>query len=346
MMEEIEVKVGNTYESSSNGLIGRKLPSSPQLSHSHSFPSNEGFSVEKGLSISRILRLIFADKDCKKLFLFVSLLSTITIIQISYGTYVGSLGLVSAAFHAVFDCISLVISLVAMVLSKQRPTPKFSFGYDRFEILSSFSNGVFLLFVSLFLLFESIERISEPEEMHIAESTTVLLVSCLGLAINILGVVFFWEARQKRDMRARDENIYTIFVHIALDAVASVGVICSTWFMSHGWLIADPLVAIGIICLIGYNALPICTRTAQVLLQTTPPLIQDQLEKALREASTFDGVLECKNQHFWTQSFNVYVGSLVVRIRNDANEQAILNKVRFLFSPLTTHLTVQIEKDN
>jgi len=319
--------------------------------HGHTHYDHEPFKEEETTSSwTKIIRTILSDRDCKRVFYFLTLQSSITLLQITYGTFAGSLGLVSAAFHSVFDCLSLVISLVAMICSKQRPTNKFSYGYDRFEILSSFSNGVFLMFVSLFLLFESIERISEPEEYHGEKSAPIIFVAFLGLVVNILGVAFFYDARGKPDplarQQARSENVYSILVHISMDAVANVGVILSTFLMSHDWLLADPVVAIGIICLIGYNALPFVTRNAQILLQTTPLQIRDLLEKSLREATTIEGVLECRNEHFWTQSHNSHVGSVIVRVGANVDEQVVLRKVHGIFDPLISDFTVQVEKDS
>ncbi len=120
---------------------------------------------------------------------------------------------------------------------------------------------------------------------------------------------------------AHQENLYSIFVHVAVDAIANVGVILSIWLMAmyvslslintmifilnirntsvilstflrnymyiyRGWLLADPIVAIGIIGLMVTNAIPICQRTGKVLLQTTPLTIKDQLDKYLREVRT------------------------------------------------------------
>lgn len=58
-----------------------------------------------------------------------------------------------------------------------------------------------------------------------------------------------------------------------------------------------------------------------------------------------EGVLECSNEHFWTYAPGYFVGSLSVRVRSDANEQLVLSRVRALFEPLVTNLTIQIEKD-
>lgn len=63
------------------------------------------------------------------------------------------------------------------------------------------------------------------------------------------------------------------------------------------------------------------------------------------QVSAVDGVLECTDEHYWTQSPNVVVGSLHVRVRNGADEQAILSTVYRIFSRYITHLTVQVDKD-
>jgi hypothetical protein len=57
-----------------------------------------------------------------------------------------------------------------------------------------------------------------------------------------------------------------------------------------------------------------------------------------------EGVLEVYKTHFWTSSPGVFVGSLVVRVRSDADEQIVLKNVSSIFSPYVKDLTIQIEK--
>uniref|UniRef100_A0A3B3UFF4 Solute carrier family 30 member 6 n=1 Tax=Poecilia latipinna TaxID=48699 RepID=A0A3B3UFF4_9TELE len=79
---------------------------------------------------------------------------------------------------------------------------------------------------------------------------------------------------------------------------------------------------------------------------TTPSHIIGQLDKLLREVSTLDGVLEVRNEHFWTVGFGSLAGSAHVRIRRDANEQLVLAHVTNRLLPLVATLTVQIFKDD
>ncbi|WAR00723.1 ZNT6-like protein [Mya arenaria] len=71
-----------------------------------------------------------------------------------------------------------------------------------------------------------------------------------------------------------------------------------------------------------------------------------QLDKVLREASTLDGVLEFREEHFWTLSFGSLAGSVQVRVRRDANEQLVLAHVYNRLSNLVSTLTIQIFKDD
>lgn len=84
----------------------------------------------------------------------------------------------------------------------------------------------------------------------------------------------------------------------------------------------------------------------KILLQTTPSHLITQLDKLLREASTLDGVLEFRDEHFWTLSFGVLAGSLHVRVRRDADEQLVLAHVWNKLAGLVQILTIHIFKDD
>jgi solute carrier family 30 (zinc transporter), member 6 len=92
--------------------------------------------------------------------------------------------------------------------------------------------------------------------------------------------------------------------------------------------------------------IPFTLYTGRILMQTTPSHLITQLDKILREASTLDGVLEFRDEHFWTLSFGVLVGSLHVRIRRDADEQLVLAHVWNKLAGVVQILTVHIFKDD
>lgn len=298
-------------------------------------------------SLAEYIMVMWIDRDAKNLLLYIVVVFLFTLIQIVYGTKEESLGLVAKAFHTLFDCITMMISLAAIVVSRLEPSKRYSFGYDRLEILLGFASGAFLLFVSLFLFKESIERLLEPIEEH--SQGSIIPMAFVGLLLNAGGVVFFHHHMQTRAeirTRTRKDNI-SLVSRLLTDVLGSLLVIISTWLAQWNDIqVADTFAAMIIAMMICYIAVPICQRTGKVLLQTTPEAIRHGITKCLSEASTYEGVLECTNTHFWTQAPGVFVGTLCVRVRSDANEQVVLQQITRLFLPLITHLTIQVEKDN
>ena len=92
--------------------------------------------------------------------------------------------------------------------------------------------------------------------------------------------------------------------------------------------------------------LPLTSFTGNILLQTTPSHMIGHLDKCLREASTHEGILEFRNEHFWTLGYNNLVGSIHVRVRRDANEQVVLSHLTNRLSNLVSDLTIQVFKDD
>jgi len=133
-------------------------------------------------------RLIFSDKNARNLLCFLLLNLSFAFIELFYGVWTNSLGLISDAFHMFFDCTGLLAGLVATVITKWKSNEKYTYGYVRAETLAGFINGLFLLFISFFILAESVERLVEPPEV---KHERLLVVSILGLLVNLVGIFVF-----------------------------------------------------------------------------------------------------------------------------------------------------------
>ncbi|KAJ2816437.1 hypothetical protein FBU31_006577 [Coemansia sp. 'formosensis'] len=138
--------------------------------------------------VRQFMSAIMRDSESRSIFAFLVLNLSYMFVQIVYGYLSNSLGLISDAIHMLFDCMALAIGLIASVMSKWPPSESFTFGYDRIEILSGFSNGVFLMLISVSIFFEAIERLIHPPEMN---THRLLLVSFGGLAVNLFGMAVF-----------------------------------------------------------------------------------------------------------------------------------------------------------
>ena len=83
-----------------------------------------------------------------------------------------------------------------------------------------------------------------------------------------------------------------------------------------------------------------------ILLQTSPQKMKGAISKCLREASTIEGVLECQKCNVWSVGYGLgsLVGTLHVRVAEDANEQQVQKNVNQIFAPLFSDLTIQVQK--
>lgn len=153
------------------------------LSHKDNY--HRGFGSRIKEKINSYVRLILADRNSRNLFMFLLLNFTFAFVELIYGVWSNSLGtyivcrlfmsknnvyifivgLISDSFHMFFDCTGLLAGLFASVITKWKANDKYSYGYVRAEILAGFVNGLFLLFISFFLMSEAVERAIEPPEV-------------------------------------------------------------------------------------------------------------------------------------------------------------------------------------
>ncbi|KAL8948140.1 MAG: hypothetical protein Q9222_005651 [Ikaeria aurantiellina] len=139
-----------------------------------------------------LLYSILIEKDSRRIFYFMCLNFAFMLIQTFYGVATGSLGLLSDSIHMFFDCLALIVGLCAAVMSKWPPSTRFPYGYGKIDTLAGFANGIFLMLISIEIVYEAVERLAEGSEMQrIGE---LLTVSTLGLVVNLIGVTAFGHA--------------------------------------------------------------------------------------------------------------------------------------------------------
>jgi len=321
----------------------------PQQQQQQYFNNINGGNVTIQLLINNLLN----DNDAKKLAIWIVVMLIFTLYEIFYGAYLESLGLVSDGFHTLFDCIGLIISLMGMIFGRKTPNQDYTYGYDRWEVLGTFANCCFLLFVSFFLFLESIERLLEPPHIH--DHGRVISLAFVSLIINLLGLFFFKRQQQhsmdsnrnsKGLLSSRNMNLLTITNHILVDSCTSLGVIFSSLLgKTMGLEISDSLISLIIAAIIVYDVLPVALRTAKTLLQTTPDTIKLDIDSAVMKIQKIDGVLDCSERHFWAHSGGQYIGSINVVIKSTSSENEISSIVRRYLS-FIQDLTVQVEREH
>ena len=128
-----------------------------------------------GSLLRSYLKTILANPESRKIFYFLILNMWFMVVQMLYGVWTNSLGLISdgmcypsphirlltgvfSAIHMAFDCMAIAVGLIASVMATWPANERFTYGYGRIETLSGFANGIFLILISIFIVFEAIQR--------------------------------------------------------------------------------------------------------------------------------------------------------------------------------------------
>jgi cobalt-zinc-cadmium efflux system protein len=232
----------------------------------------------------------------KGLLLALSITLFMMIAEIVGGILSNSLALLSDAGHMFTDTLALALSYFAMKFADMPATDKKTYGFYRLEILAALLNGVILVLISFFIIYEAYQRILSPP---MVQGALMLIVAVIGLTVNIIGALFLVKHRHST------LNIRSAFLHIIGDAVSSVGVIIGGVVIYYtGWFLIDPvlsiLIALGIIA----GSYGLVTESVNILLESAPSHIN--IEAVAAEIATVNGVREAYHVHIWTITSGVY----------------------------------------
>ena len=82
--------------------------------------------------------------------------------EIIVGIAAGSLALITDAAHMLTDAIAILLALIAIRLAARPPAGGYTYGFKRVEILSAQANGITLLLLAAYFVFEAINRMIHP----------------------------------------------------------------------------------------------------------------------------------------------------------------------------------------
>ncbi|XP_062168026.1 metal tolerance protein C2 [Alnus glutinosa] len=318
----------------------------------YSLDENDTFSGEGNGSADKFSVLLFVssvfrilrsgNRYMKRLFVMISLNVAYSTAELTIGLFTGRVGLVSDAFHLTFGCGLLTFSLFAMDASRKRPDRVYTYGYKRLEVLSAFTNALFLMFLSFSLAVEALHAFIQDESEHKHYS---IVSAVTNLLVNLIGVLFFrnYARRNLVYRNAEDMNYHSVCLHVLADSIRSAGLILASWFLSLGVQNAEVLclglVSVAIFMLV----MPLFRATGGILLQQAPPSIPTSaLSKCWRQITAREDVSEVTQARFWESFPGHVVGSVSIQVKKGIDDSAILHFVHGLCHDLgIQNLTVE-----
>jgi cobalt-zinc-cadmium efflux system protein len=272
--------------------------------------------------------------------LFAAGLTAVTFVaELVGGFYSESLALLSDAGHVFMDLTALVFALLALSLSGRPTSHRRTFGLHRIEVLAALTNGLLVVGLALWIVWESLGRISNHT---IPRLVPMAVVGVLGLVANLI-VAWRLHGFSRQDM-----NIRGAFLHVASDALASLGVVVGALVIyGTGWFWVDPLVGLGIAGIILVNAGRLLREGFNLLLEGVPRHLRlSEVESSIRDVP---GVVRVEDLHLWGLCSHLTSLSAHVRVRPETmvNTGALLEAIN---TPLRekfriTHTTLQLEPE-
>lgn len=285
--------------------------------HHHSLPENLGKAFGWGIG----LNIVFV------------------VAEIAAGLYTGSLALLTDAGHNLGDVASLVLSWLALRLSKITSTGRLSYGYRKGTIWVSLINGLVLLVAVCYIVLEAFQRLDHPPPVP---GLLVSAVAIVGIGVNAFSAWLFY-----RDSR-HDLNIKGAYLHLIADAAVSAGVVLAGLLMyASGWAWIDTAISFVIAGIILWGTVGLLKESICLALDGAPKSVD---LKAI-EAAALDtpGVLSVHHLHVWalSTSENALTAHLVLD-KDHTLETAHAAKLHFrhaLEHMDIGHATIETEAD-
>jgi cobalt-zinc-cadmium efflux system protein len=233
------------------------------------------------------------------------------------------------------DVAALSLTLAAIWFASRPATAKKTFGYYRLEILAAFVNGVALVLISLFVIYEAYDRWNAPPEIKGASLT---VIATGGLLVNIVCAYILHGDHQ------HDLNLRGAWLHVVGDALGSVTAIAAgVLILAFGWLWADAVCSVLISLIIVFSAGNLIRESVNVLLEGTPAHINlAAVEDAILETEGVNGIHDL---HIWTITSGIEALSAHVRHDESIVQTELLKNLRQRLHEKfgIDHLTIQME---
>lgn len=262
------------------------------------------------------------------------------LIEVIGGILSGSLALLADAGHMLTDTMALALSAIAFHVSSRPADARRSYGYQRFQILAAFVNGLTLLAIVGWILFEAVQRIVSPPDV---QGRMMLLVAAVGLIVNVIVFLTIHGGDQE------NLNMRGAALHVLGDLLGSIAAMSAALvILATGWMPIDPILSIGVAVLIFRSAWHLVNRSAHILLEGSPEWL-DVDEMQSRIVGSNPVVAGVHHVHVWGLTQQDLMLTMHVALKQDLSDTTpIVRSIKNLLQSEygINHSTIEVECDD
>jgi len=182
--------------------------------------------------------------------------------QLAGGFLANSVALISDAVHNFSDFTAIFISYITLRISRKGASVRHTFGFQRAEIIGALLNVAILICAVIFILYEALGRLYQPEAVS---GKLVILMAGVGIVGNGFSALLLYKDSKY------NLNIRGAFLHMIGDFMTSVAVlIVGGVLLFYPWYWLDPVLSFLIAVLILKNCWAVLTEAVSILMNAAP----------------------------------------------------------------------------
>ena len=202
-------------------------------------------------------------------------------IKLVTGLVTGSLAFIAEAAHSATDLVAALLTFFAVRVAVRPPDREHHYGHGKAEHLAALGESAFLLLVSLFIAYESIDRLTGGNGDHQVDVTWwALTVLVVVIVVDASRAIASYRTSRRTGSAALAANA----VHFTSDLAGSLAVLIGLLLVRAGHQSADAAAALFVAALVVIAAVRLARKSIDVLMDKTVAEADERIRTALARA--------------------------------------------------------------
>jgi len=232
------------------------------------------------------------------------LTAVFAVVELVGGLMANSLALLADAGHMMSDVAALALAMLARAIAARPAHAQMTYGYGRAKVLAAQFNGMALWFLSGWIIWEAVGRLSNPP---VVQGTLVIWIAGIGLFINL--IIMRWLHG------SHDINTRAAYWHVLGDALGSVAAITAgIVILLTGWMLIDPLLSFLVAIILAWGGWRLVRETTLELMEAVPKELD--CDAVMQAIQAIEGVVGMHHIHLW----RLPIGKLAVSAHIQVND--------------------------
>lgn len=258
------------------------------------------------------------------------------VIEAVFGFRIHSLALLSDAGHNAMDVFNLIVSGLALWVSRLKGNERYTYGYKRASVFAALLNSVLLIATAVYLIVEAFDRLANPVE---TVGTTMMAVATVGILVNGLSSFLLMKGSKN------DINVRSAYLHLLADALVSAGVVVGGAIIYFtGYLAVDPIISIVVSVVMIWGVMDLLKTSVRMNFDGVPAGMN--VSEIRKELLGIPGVEDIHDLHVWSLSTTENAMTAHVVIEKGADKRKIKDSIRHkLLHRDIRHVTLETEHE-